>query len=235
MSTVPNECERYSFVSNDQVPVHFDAWHKLSLGWVEPRIYHMSPPGTDAVHEGPGGAIILWDQSRGASEYFIVERRRPNSPGLRYDSGVAGDGVLIWRVQQGVLNGVGHMSAPNFAFGGSNVWRPGQQTPMLKWADGSPTNIYLSIAADTAGSIRISWGDQLVHASSAKHLQLFHGGNGVTPVDSGLPMQGIFYGITSSGILDWNSYNGRGEDVDDPVTRKTGIRTPITQLGTTGA
>jgi hypothetical protein len=49
------------------------------------------------------------------------------------------------------------------------------------------------------------------------HFKLFHGGNGTTPVDSGLPLQGIFYGVTRTGNLEWNRYSGRGEQVGDPA------------------
>ena len=43
-------------------------------------------------------------------------------------------------------------------------------------------------------------------------FKMFHGGNGTTPVDSGLPLQGIFYGLKGGeGFLEWNRYLGRGE------------------------
>jgi Tachylectin len=60
--------------------------------------------------------------------------------------------------------------------------------------------------------------DELTHHSTTRHLKLFHGGNGTTPVDSGLPLQGIFYGVTTDGNLEWNRYNGRGEQVGDPAS-----------------
>lgn len=51
---------------------------------------------------------------------------------------------------------------------------------------------------------------------TSRHLRLFHGGNGTTPVDSGLPLQGIFYGVTTEGNLEWNRYTGQGEAFEDP-------------------
>lgn len=48
-------------------------------------------------------------------------------------------------------------------------------------------------------------------------FRMFHGGNGTTPVDSALPLQGIFYGLKGQsfigyrGFLEWNRYLGRGE------------------------
>ncbi|OJD90250.1 hypothetical protein MCCC1A01412_14805 [Bacillus anthracis] len=42
--------------------------------------------------------------------------------------------------------------------------------------------------------------------------RMFHGGNGTTPVDSGLPLQGIFYSLKGrDGSLEWNKYLGQGE------------------------
>ncbi|MCC5668907.1 hypothetical protein LC653_34895 [Nostoc sp. CHAB 5784] len=53
--------------------------------------------------------------------------------------------------------------------------------------------------------------DEVTHASRTSHLKLLHGGNGTTLVDSGLPLQGIFYGVTINGDLEWNRYTGSGE------------------------
>ncbi|CCF16487.1 hypothetical protein BLGI_4456 [Brevibacillus laterosporus GI-9] len=36
---------RYSFDSNDQGTVHLDIWHKLVLGWVEPRRFELMSNG----------------------------------------------------------------------------------------------------------------------------------------------------------------------------------------------
>ena len=60
--------------------------------------------------------------------------------------------------------------------------------------------------------------DEALHVSGTQHLALFHGGNSTSPVDSGLPLQGIFFGITSEGNLEWNRYNGQGESDADPAS-----------------
>jgi Tachylectin len=95
------------------------------------------------------------------------------------------------------------------------VWTAGTQTPILKWANGESTGTTLAIAAVGDGSMRVSWGEAVVQPSRTRHLRLFHGGNGTTPVDSGLPMTGIFYGVTSEGNLEWNRYNGNGQQIGD--------------------
>ena len=59
---------------------------------------------------------------------------------------------------------------------------------------------------------------RLLMPERVNHLKLFHGGNGTTPVDSGLPLQGIFYGVTADGNLEWNRYSGRGEPSNDSLS-----------------
>jgi hypothetical protein len=206
----------YSFFSNDQGTIHLDIWHKLVLGWAEPRIFPMRPPASAIVREGSDGAIVLWNPSRESNEFLMIERRRPNAPGVHYDASFQGDGVLIWRVHKGVVNGVAHLGAPNLTPGGAGVWTSGTQTPKLPWANGEPTGASVAVAAVGDGTMHVSWGDPIVQQSTTRHLRLFHGGNGTTPVDSGLPLTGIFYGVTADGNLDWNRYNGRGEQIGDP-------------------
>lgn len=207
----------YPFFANDQRTVHLDIWHKLALGWVEPRIFQMNLHGASFVREGPSGAIILWDRLRGASEYFMIERRRPNAPGQRYDADFPDNGVLIWHVQRdrGII---AHLGSPNLEFGGSGVWRAGVQTPVLRWADGQSTGVTISTSAHTDGAIGVRWGEPLAHQSTTRHIRLFHGGTGTNPVDSGLPYKGIFYGVVRNGNLTWNRYSGFGQQPGDPAT-----------------
>jgi hypothetical protein len=40
---------------------------------------------------------------------------------------------------------------------------------------------------------------------------LFYGGNGTTPVDSGLPRVGVIHGVAQNGDLLWYRYDGHGE------------------------
>ncbi|HHY0839953.1 TPA: hypothetical protein ACVW80_006205, partial [Bacillus thuringiensis] len=149
----------YSFFSNDQVTVHLDIWHKMVLGWAEPRRFQIRPGGTAVVHEGADGSILLWDQTRRVNEYFLIERRRSNSPNRRYDANFPGDGLLIWRVQQGLGNEVVHLGSPNLTPGGSGVWGSGQQTPLLPWSDGQSTGIQITVEAMADGALQVRWSD----------------------------------------------------------------------------
>lgn len=40
---------------------------------------------------------------------------------------------------------------------------------------------------------------------------IFYGGNGTTPVDSGLPYVGVIYGVAPNGDLLWYRYSGQGD------------------------
>ncbi|MBU9762538.1 hypothetical protein FR943_01555 [Mycobacterium sp. TNTM28] len=143
----------YSFDADDQVPVHLDSWHKLHLGWIEPKIRDMAAAGSEVVGTQSNGSIILWDTARRENEYFLFERRGPNLPGRTYDSGVAGDGVLVWRVSTDVA----HLGDPSLTYGGSSVWTAGDQTPLLRWADGTSSGTSVRVATGADGALRIEW------------------------------------------------------------------------------
>lgn len=144
----------YSFDADDQIPVHLDAWHKLQLGWVEPKVRQLAGGGSEIVSAQSDGSIILWDNAKRESEYFLVERRGPQLASRMYDSGVAGDGLLIWRIGG---SGVAHMGAPSLVYGGSAVWGPGSQTPLLRWSDGTSTGTSARVSTAAGSALRIEW------------------------------------------------------------------------------
>jgi M6 family metalloprotease-like protein len=151
----------YSFTSDNQVPVHLDAWHKIALGWCEPRIQQLRASAAPIIvgeisAQRPDGAVILWDPSRWTGEYFILERRTPTGVNQAYDSGVSGDGLLIWRFRAGEVPVVTHLGAPDGEPGGNGVWRPGQSF-VLPWNDQTSTSIELTFAA-AGNDIEVSFG-----------------------------------------------------------------------------
>ncbi len=205
----------YSFTSNDQYTVHLDMWHKFALGWAEPRMFRLADQGSAEIWEGADGALLLWDDTRAADEYFLVERRRPNAPGQRFDSGFSGDGAVIWHVQRPFDGGVVTLAPPSLVAGGSGVWAPATQTSHLTWANGEQTITSIAVADPGNGRLQVRWGDELEHLSTSRHRLLFHGGNGTDGV-GGLRYEGIFFGITTNGDLEWDGYNGHGAQVGDP-------------------
>jgi M6 family metalloprotease-like protein len=149
----------YPFYSDDQHSVHLDAWHKLRLGWIEPQVHNLTMPGSAQVTDDPAGSVVLWDDGRRESQFFILERRTPSSPNRRYDDAVPGDGVCIWRVTRS--SGLAaHLGAPDLAIGGSGVWPVGSRTPTLRWDDGTSTGraLSVSLAADGQPQRRVGEG-----------------------------------------------------------------------------
>ncbi|MFI8521666.1 hypothetical protein ACIGEZ_28200 [Streptomyces sp. NPDC085481] len=148
----------YPFYANDQATVHLDAWHKLQLGWCEPRQVELTAHGSADVAEisaqRPDGAVILWHPSRGASEYFLLERRRANGP-RRYDRSFPGDGLLIWHIDP--ARTPMNRGAPNLDPGSSGVWQAGSHTPPLSWSDGTVAASRLTFGAGPDASVRVTW------------------------------------------------------------------------------
>jgi len=93
---------------------HLDPWHKIRLGWVEPRVMPITDEGNLAPLDIPqstavDGAearrpLILYDPRRGLNEYFLVEfRNRAPVMGGGYDAGMfdwrgSSRGVAVWHV-----------------------------------------------------------------------------------------------------------------------------------------
>ncbi|MDR7420145.1 MAG: hypothetical protein QN178_14680 [Armatimonadota bacterium] len=158
--------------------VHLDPWHKLQLGWTEPRIRSLASSGSEilqAANLATDSAVILYDPARGPSEYFIVEYRAPSQPSFHYDRNACGDGVAIWHVLHdrdknpatvpNITGGDGnHLgvyleAAPNFRRGGNMLWGSGTTTPTLRWHDGSMTRTTIRVGTFTPGttSVRVEW------------------------------------------------------------------------------
>jgi M6 family metalloprotease-like protein len=85
---------------------HIDALHKIALGWVTPVIVDHS--GVHAIEDVKLGdkvfvlpryrkdAPLPWYFPRG-DEYFLVENREANLPGV-YDGGLEDSGIAVWHV-----------------------------------------------------------------------------------------------------------------------------------------
>ena len=90
-------------VNNGKQVWHLDPWHKMRLGWAEPRLYDVTTavPPIELVAPGaedPTGAAILYSPQKAPHEYFILEFRNPNQRRGRYDRNVASTGIAIWHV-----------------------------------------------------------------------------------------------------------------------------------------
>lgn len=83
---------------------HLDPWHKIQLGWVEPKIHSLDSPGSDIIGaaelvEGDE-PVILYSPTRGPNEYYLLEYRTNNRPeGAGYDASVPGSGLVVWHIK----------------------------------------------------------------------------------------------------------------------------------------
>lgn len=99
---------------DDRASFHLDPWHKIQLGWVEPRIYSTRDLWTRGqcltlemlAREGSYSSrddrrpILLYDPARydtttRTGEFYLLEARQPVS----FDGGLPDTGMAVWYVQ----------------------------------------------------------------------------------------------------------------------------------------
>jgi len=157
---------------------HIDPFHKIQLGWSDPRIFPIRRGGLATIPAAqlrdPSAPVILYDQAHdqqlgGGREFFILEYRTRNTPvGPGYDREVAGNGMVLWHVQldgnkvPSLINeryAVWSEGAPKLEPGSGAVWSGGAITPPLTWIDGSPTGVRLLVHPfpDGADRITVEW------------------------------------------------------------------------------
>lgn len=152
-----------------------DAWHKLQLGWVEPRIRLLTAGGGDSVAaaqtiDATNAPIILYDPAHGTSEFFLLEYRTSSSPsGTGYDDNLPSNGLGIWHVAQDAnmklmqITNVGQTvwleGQPNLQRAEDNkeLWTGGATTPVLRWLDGTTTGTSIKVEPFTTGAGSIAF------------------------------------------------------------------------------
>lgn len=101
-------------MTGDDLFFHFDPWHKMRFGWVEPVFQPIEGSGT-VLLGAPGHLsgsemarpILFYDPARGLDEYFLVEFRTPfpicpedgapRQACVNYsDAGVVDTGLVVW-------------------------------------------------------------------------------------------------------------------------------------------
>jgi M6 family metalloprotease-like protein len=163
--------------ADDLASIGLDAWHKLQLGWVEPRIRSLPAGGIETIAAAQivtatDAPIILYDPACGTSEFFLVEYRTSTSPsGPGYDDNVPSNGLAIWHVVHDAnknsfqfANGVPSVwleGQPNLQPNSDTnlVWTSNRTTPFLSWTNGAvtPTRIAVKSFNPGDGSITFEW------------------------------------------------------------------------------
>lgn len=126
----------------NQVACHLDPWHKLVLGWSEPRVFtdasrgHVVLPGVNK----PDAPIIIHRPGRPLEFYLLEFRANRSDLQIGYESWVPGAGVAIWHVDTTAPGAarlqassdpryseyaVMHVGAPNGQHGASTLWGAG--------------------------------------------------------------------------------------------------------------
>lgn len=167
---------------------YLDPWNRMELGWCQPRIYSMTAGGVATISAAQAGdptaPILLYDPSRGPSEFFILEYRTSSNsiygPGYDLDEGNDGGdpityGLAIWHVQEGsnlsynfvtspegVTNTPADWSenSPNLLPGDvPSLWGSNSTTPNLKWIDGTSSVVTIHVRSFNIGdnTITVEW------------------------------------------------------------------------------
>ena len=132
VSSAPTNTTLYWYGSS---PSHLDAWSLTYLGWTNPQVITTYWPGLtlNTVESVPPPAtasastnmLKAQASTATASQFFLIENRQQ----IGYDAGLPGHGVLVWLVDQNIIDA-------NFSSNTINVSpvRPGLK---LIQADGS--------------------------------------------------------------------------------------------------
>jgi M6 family metalloprotease-like protein len=95
-----------SATDNNRQSYHLDPWHKLVLGWCEPRIVSLRGGGRAAIPAAQlsrtDAPVLLFDPLRGPSEFYLLEYRTQSTlaVGAGFDINVASQGLMVWHVWQ---------------------------------------------------------------------------------------------------------------------------------------
>jgi hypothetical protein len=166
--------------------MYLDPWHKMLVGWNEPRLYAIGAPGRtrlSALHvpATPGEdlrrPLLIYDGTRGSSEFFLMEYRTPSA--LGYDTDAGTSGLVIWHVMLDTNGRLYRVPAdrpnckgnklpvptlftragPDWKLGGGRGYWGGDGPFRPKWMDGSEVGIEMSVAKheQVDWAIEVSW------------------------------------------------------------------------------
>lgn len=170
--------------SNPRQTVHLDPWHKMMVGWTEPRVVAIGKAGSAklaAQHLAPPAEkrpLVIYDGMKGPSEFFLLEYRT-RSP-LGFDQDVGNSGLVIWHVMLDRANHVFKVpadrknckgetlpvqslfvrGAPDWLLGSGRAYYATVGPITLKWMDGTDTGVQVSVVTahkQLDPTIEVAW------------------------------------------------------------------------------
>jgi M6 family metalloprotease-like protein len=114
----PSKCNN-NYCEYGSSPAHLDAWSKVYLGWVIPEeLPPPSDPGQKTLYpvETSPQVLKLQAVSSTGQQYFLLENRQ----GIGFDKGLPGSGLLVWLIDQDVIDQNLKGNSIN-----NSRWRPG--------------------------------------------------------------------------------------------------------------
>jgi immune inhibitor A len=85
------------WANNGLKPVHFDAWSKYKLGFMD---ITKNPQGVVTVNNVETNADAIKYTTADPNEYFLIENRQQ----ILFDTYLSGNGLLIWHINENRLN-----------------------------------------------------------------------------------------------------------------------------------
>jgi len=177
--------------NDDRRTWHLDPFHKMKLGWCEPRLYDATTVGSVSVKvyrsDNADAPVLLYDGAgRSPKRFFMLEYRTAKVP---FDEDVGSNGIGVWGValdnnlnpytirgsnvdhpdwQDFSVNLQGpHQEPPFWNRGGGPLWRAGK-TPILPEPldgfDNWPPRRYLNVHPfnDSDGQVQVDISSLLI-------------------------------------------------------------------------
>jgi hypothetical protein len=168
--------------SDPALTMHLDPWHKMLVGWIEPRVFSIGKPATAkliaqhvAAAEGEGHRpVLLFDPLKGPREFFLLEYRTRSA--LGFDQALVNSGLVVWQVALDAANrphavaadrpncrgetlrvpSLFTRGAPNWQLGGDRAYAGTDGPFSLKWLNGSDTGVRVTVERHNAVDWRIA-------------------------------------------------------------------------------
>ena len=88
-------------------PAHMSSWCKIKLGWLDPVVVDQNITNVSISDFAVSGSVLkVWEDDYFWSRYFLIENRQKTG----FDSGIRGEGLLVYHVDENQSYGLNAMS-----------------------------------------------------------------------------------------------------------------------------